>query len=228
MKNLQSLITGLICLFALMLVSCGEQSKEGQTQKNAEVNPPDQIISVEEAKNMYDNYSNRRAGLIQHFEDSINISKKDTAQFDVGRYTYYDYKTIKQYLEYIEQEAAKAGVEISSLRFYYSNYPDQEKFANGKPIVHPRQNTFFLIPAMEVEGEQYAFTTVDTGEPGKKRAVLLTMDLEPYDADGMGAIENGSKKSYASVFSLVNYASPAYANGSTVLNEGNAAPPPFK
>ena len=228
MRNLQRSISCIICLLTILLTSCGERSQEGQAVKKEKVNPPEQIISVEEAKSMYDNYSDRRAGLIKQFEDSINISRKDTAKFDVARYTYYDYKTIKHYLAYIEQEAAAAGVEISSLRFYYSNYPDQQKFANGKPIVHPRQNSFFLIPALELEGEQYAFTTVDSGEPGKKRAVLLTMDLEPYDPDGMGAIDHGPKKSYAGVFSLVNYTSPAYANGSTVLNEGNAAPPPFK
>ena len=228
MRNLTRLISCTICLFTLVLSSCGERSQEGQDVKKAEVKPPEQIISIEEAKSMYDNYTERRAGLIQHFEDSINIGRKDTAQFDVARYTYYDYKTIKQYLAYIEQEAAAAGVEISSLRFYYSNYPDQQNFANGKPIVHPRQNSFFLIPALEVEGEQYAFTTVDTGEAGKKRAVLLTMDLEPYEPDGMGAIDYGPKRSHAGIFSLVSYTSPAYANGSTVLNEGNAAPPPFK
>lgn len=228
MKNLKSLLSLSLLLTTLLFTACGEQSaKSEEVEKRVAVDPPEQIISIEEAKSMYDNYTERRAGMIQKFEDSINIRRKDTAQYDVARYTYYDYKTIKQYLAYIEQEAQKAGVEISSLRFYYSNYPDQEKFANGKPIVHPRQNSFFIIPALEVDGDQYAFTTEDTGD-GKKRAVLLNMQLEPIEPDGMSEFYRRTDKSFAGILSVVNYTNAAYANGSTALNEGNAAPPPHK
>ena len=228
MKNLKSSHLGYYFLLALLLISCGERTNQEQKEVEETVAAPEQIISVEEAKSMYDNYTDRRVGWIQKFEDSINISRKDKSSFDVARYTFYDYKTIKQYLAYIEQEAAEAGVEISSLRFYYSNYPDQEKFANGKPIVHPRQNSFFIIPALVHEGEQYAFTIEATGEAGKKRAVLLTGQLDPYKPDGMGNNHNYTEKAYAGVFSLVDYKSAAYGNGSTILNEGSAAPPPHQ
>ena len=228
MKNLKSPYLYSLFLVIMLIASCGQRSDQSQTEAKESVSAPEQIISIEEAKSMYDSYTERRAGMIQKFEDSINISRKDTAQFDVARYTYYDYKTIKQYLAYIEQEAAEAGVEISSLRFYYSNYPDQEKFANGKPVVHPRQNSFFIIPALEYKGDQDAFTTEDTGEAGKKRAILLTGDLDPYEPDGLGANYQRTKKAHAGVLSVVNYTSAGYANGSTALNEGNAAPPPFK
>lgn len=229
MKNFKNFLLLSSCLVTLLFVSCAEQADRGkEIEQEKTVEAPEQIISIEEAKSMYDNYTERRAGLIQDFEDRINMSRKDTTKFDVARYTFYDYKTIKDYLAYIEQEAAAAGVEISSLRFYFSNYPDQEKFANGKPIVHPRQNSFFIIPATEVDGDQIAFTTVDTGEAGKKRAVLLKMNLEPYDAEGMGTNYDNTNKSLASILSVVNYASPAYANGSTALNEGSSAPPPHK
>ena len=228
MKNLKSTYWYSLLLLVLLIASCGERTGQGQAETKEVVTAPEQIISIEEAKSMYNTYTERRAGLIQKLEDSINISRRDTAQFDVARYTYYDYKTIKQYLAYIEQEAAEAGVEISSLRFYYSNYPDQEKFANGKLVVHPRQNSFFIIPALEYKGDQYAFTTENTGEAGKKRAILLTGDLDPYEPDGLGANNNRTKKAYAGVLSVVNYTSAGYANGSTALNEGNAAPPPFK
>lgn len=228
MKNFKKTLSLFLFATALMLLSCGERSAEVNNSKMTEVAPPEQIISIEEAKSMYNNYTDRRVGLIERFEDSINISRKDTAEFDVARYTYYDYKTIKQYLAYIEQEAAEAGVEISTLRFYNSNYPDQEKFPNGKPIMHRRQNSFFIIPALTFEGEQFAFTTEDTGEPGKKRAVLLTGQLDPYQPNGMGVDYKNTKKAYASMLSVPHYLSNSYANGSTVLNEGSAAPPPHK
>lgn len=231
MKNPKNLLSLSLVISTLLFISCGEQTKESEDAEKrtgTEVEAPEQIISIEEAKSMYDDYTKRRVGLIQKFEDSINVSKKDTTKFDVARYTFYDYKTIKQYLEYIEKAAEEAGVEISTLRFYHSNYPDQEKFANGKPIVHPRQNSVFIIPAMEFEGEQYAFTTEETGEAGKKRAVLLTMDLEPYQPEGMGINYRNADRSHAGVLSVVPFTSAAYGRGSTALNQGGAAPPPYQ
>ena len=222
MKNLKTLLLSGSYILLLTLIGCAERTSDADAKTQPQVDPPQQIISLEEAKKMYEMYGDRRVSMIQRFEDSVNISKRDTAKFDVARYTFYDYKTIKQYLAYIEQEAAKTGVEISTIRFYYSNYPDQEKFANGKPIVHPRQNSFFIIPALESDGEQYAFTI--EGE----KVVLLNGQLEPYEPKGQGSIQNHTKKSYAGVLSVVNFESPFYANGSTILNEGNAAPPPHK
>ena len=173
-------------------------------------------------------YSERRVSMIQHFEDSVNISKRDTAKFDVARYTYYDYKTIKQYLAYIEQEAAKAGVEISTLRFYYSNYPDEKTFADGTPVVHPRQNSIFIIPTLNQDGEEFAFLTQETGKPAQKSAVLLNGQLEYYDEGKTGMYSDDETKSYAG-FSISSPPTPVmFNNGSTVLNHGGAAPPPYK
>ena len=215
-------------ILSLMLFSCGEQATQNQREAKAEVNPPEQIITLNEAKTMYNLYTERRANLIQKYEDSLNISKKDTTKFDVARYTFYDYKTIKQYLEYIDQEASEAGVEISSLRFYYSNYPDEGKFADGTPIVHPRQNSFFIIPALKQNEQEYAFTIEDNGEGGKK-AVLLNWELDPVNPEGMGSVDQQSEKAYAG-FSLTKPASTitVFRNGGTVLNHGNAAPPPYQ
>ena len=227
MKNLPSWLTSLFSVLILLLVSCGEQSQQVQTEAKAEVEAPKQIITLEEARSMYQNYTERRAKLIQRFEDSINTSKKDTAKFDIARYTYYDYKTIKQYLTYIEQEAEKAGVEISSLRFYYSNYPDEGSFADGTPVVHPRQNSFFIIPALKQKGEDFAFTIEDSGPDGKKRAVLLNGELYPINPEEMGANTAGADKAYAG-FSISKPATTAFGNGGVVLNHGNAAPPPYQ
>ena len=135
MKIFRKLFLPILLLTTFVFISCGERTKGEGTEVKTEVEPPEQIVSMEEARMMYENYSERRASLIQKFEDSINISKRDTSKFDVARYTYYDYNTIKQYLAYIEQEATKAGVEISSLRFYYSNYPDDKVFPDGSKII---------------------------------------------------------------------------------------------
>ena len=241
MKNLakKSSLKPLFILAILIgLVGCGEQrakeNGEGQHEEDQEVKAPDQIISVDQAKKMFENYTKRRAPLIERYEDSINrYEKKSKDTFDVARYTYYDYKTIKQYLAYIEQEAKLANVEISTLRFYFSNYPDKPNFEGGRKIVHPRQNSIFIMPTIKEDGKDFGFYTAD-GEPGKRKAVLLTYELDEYSIKGMGAQEVGSEKSYATFvpnLSTSTSKGPSinfYGNRSTILNEGGSAPPPHQ
>ncbi|MEN8788868.1 MAG: hypothetical protein ABF293_05765 [Flavobacteriaceae bacterium] len=231
MKKIKDVIFLFLFSAALIFQSCGERKTEVNNSKKAEVDPPEQIISIEEAQGMYKNYSERRVPLIQKYEDSVNMSQKNDGKFDVARYTYYDYKTIKQYLEYIEQEAAKAGVEISTLRFYYSNYPEEGTFADGSKVVHPRQNSFFIQPTLSENGEEYGFYTEDGGDDGKKRAVLLNGQMQLFGPDGAGVRVGNNTKSYAG-FIGPNTSAPAatssYSNGSLVLNHGGAAPPPYQ
>ncbi len=151
-------------------------------------------------------------------------------KFDVARYTYYDYKTIKQYLAYIEQEAEKAGVEIASLRFYFSNYPDREAFDDGKKVVHPRQNSIFLMPTVSRDGQDYGFF-IREGESGSE-VVLLNGQLEPRTTAGMGVngtVEYRSEAGFVPVLTLNNAGSATVLQGDTslILNEGNSAPPPY-
>lgn len=219
-------LIGLILL--LSLHSCKEQDRQKeQSEETSEVRAPEQIISVAQAKTMYDQYSKRRAPLILRYEDSIT---KGEREFDVARYTYYDYKTIKQYLAYIEQEAENAGVEIASLRFYFSNYPDQETFENGKKVVHPRQNSIFLMPTVQSEGQDYGFY-IQEGESGSE-VVLLNGKLEPYQQKGMGLNKKGTyhnEAGFAPKLHAVSTGAPSNVQGdkSLILNEGNSAPPPY-
>lgn len=229
MKNLKNLLSLSLSLSTLLFISCGEQSKESEeAEKRTTIEAPQQIISLEEAKMMYDLYTDRRASLIQKFEDSINMSVKDTAKFDVARYTYYDYKTIKEYIAYIEQEAAKAGVEISTLRFYYSNYPDEEKFPDGTPVTHRRQNSFFIMPTLNQEGQEYGFYTEDSGENGEKRAVLINGQLEMFSAATTNGTETEKSRSLAGFAPAAGPPPAIYSNGSLILNHGSAAPPPYQ
>ena len=227
MRSLPGLLTSFFSAFVFLIVSCGERSQQVQKEVAAEVSAPKQIITLEEARSMYKNYTERRVNIFQKFEDSINIRKKDTAKFDIARYTYYDYKTIKQYLAYIEQEAAEAGVEISSLRFYYSNYPDEGTFSDGTPVVHPRQNSFFIIPALNQKGEEFAFTIEPIGSDGEKKAVLLNGELYPINPQELGVNATANDKAYAG-FTVSKPATTAFGNGGVVLNHGNAAPPPYQ
>ncbi|MGB5821128.1 MAG: hypothetical protein WBG90_16710 [Saonia sp.] len=235
MKNVtqNSLVQLFAFVMCLSFISCGERKKEGDDEPKEDpiVIAPAQIIDVKQAKHMYDDYTKRRVPLIKHYEDSINrYDKKSKDTFDVARYTYYDYKTIKQYLAFIEQEAKKANVEISTLRFYLSNYPDKEHFEHSKrKIKHPRQNSIFIMPTIKRGDREFGFYT--TGGEKDRTPVLLTNKLERHAPNGIGALESEGYRAHASFIPAIlkpNANAPSAFNGdqSFVLNEGSSVPPP--
>lgn len=225
-KSLFHLIV--LSLFIFSFYSCAE--KMDKEEKEApEVLAPSQIVQIEQAKEMYENYTDRRVALIQKYEDSINGGKE---KFDVARYVSYDYETIKQYLAFIEQEAKKANVEISGLRFYFSNYPKGTKFENGDSIVHPRQNSVMLSPTLKRGDRDYLFYI--GGTEAKQEPVLLSDSFGSDKGQGMGVIDNGDHKSYASFIPSLPIATTNttlnasfYARTSLTLNRGTGAPPPY-
>ena len=83
-------------------------------------------------------------------------------------------------MAYIENEAKLAGEELSTLRFYFANYPDQDKFPDGKEVVHRRQNSIMMSPTVKRNDKDYIFYTDDAGE-GKRRIVLLKNDKMSYN-----------------------------------------------
>lgn len=209
------------------LNSCAEKV-EKEKEEAPIVVAPAQIVPVDQAKSMYDNYSERRSPLIQRYEDSINGGEE---KFDVARYVSYDYETIKQYLAFIEQEAERTNVEISGLRFYFSNYPNETYFPGSKDsIVHPRQNSVMLSPTLKKGDRDYIFYIGGTGE--QEQAVLLSDSFGEIGAKGLGNNTNETGKSYASFLPSLNTlnsstSAPLFDGGSLTMNRGGSAPPPY-
>ncbi len=244
MKNAKHLLrnVAMLAVIAITCTSCNEtdKTKLHQEEEKPEVLAPAEIVEINQAKSMYENYTERRVPLIQHYEDSINRGngnekikqqgQKMEAQegtskpFDVARFVYYDYQTIKQYMDYIEQEADAAGVEISTLRFYFSNYPDEQLFpGTDEEIKHPRQNSVMLSPTIEKDKRDYLFY-VDEGPEGLE-AVILDDDFGT--SKGMGLLLDRNNKSHASL--LPNFfkpnTKPVYAGTSLTMNRGHGVPP---
>lgn len=219
MKNTRKVAHFLLASVFLFMASCKQQSKEAETteeapQQEAEpVKPPEQIISLEESKSLYDNYSKNRVGIIQDFEAQRSPEEK----FDAARFTSYDYATIKQYIAFIEQEAAGANVDISGLRFYFANYPDKEDFPDGKKIVHPRQNSMFIVPTMKVDGQDFGFYI---GDDGKAKLIK-----DAVGAQGIGKASKEDNKAYASFVPSLS-PTPVQGGQSLNLNRGQSGPPP--
>ncbi|WP_339708677.1 hypothetical protein [uncultured Kriegella sp.] len=238
MKKVNIGLLKLLSLSVLFLSLTSSKCEDDNvvTDPNTNAEPPKQIVTIEHAKEMYDSYGKHRVPLIQTYEDNGRSTDKTEAQaeeatkFDVARYVYYDYDTIKQYLEYIEKEAAAADVEISQLRFYFSNYPDKDKFPDGRPVVHPKQNSVMISPTIKKGERDYIFYTAD-GEGGKREAVLLSDNFDKYPNQETGYREEPSFRNEASVLPNLSVAHPKpapvfFGNKSVTMNEGNSAPPP--
>ena len=252
MKNVKKALFSFTCisLITFCFTSCVEKGGKEEKENTPVVIAPTQIVEIGQAKTMYDAYGKRRVPLIQRYEDSINRSKdyyktkqqkmqqnqKDgetqiPKPFDVARYIHYDYDTIKQYMAYIEQEAKAANVEISTLRIYFSNYPDQKYFPESKdPIKHPRQSSVMLSPTLKKENRDYLFYIDDTMPEGPK-AVLLDDEFSPTRNNKVGNTTTKNKKTYASFLPVLTKPKPNAAllpyQGPTSLtmNRGHGSPP---
>lgn len=254
MKNAQKFIFKFtIALISLLgIVCCERYEKKTDNSAVTAEDVEDIIIPNEQAKELYDTYTDRREGLIQDFENALdsvgqdkdtynaqdqqaqNIkdqSKKADAQqsregFQVVRYGFYDFEDLKKYMAFIDQEAKKANVNISTLRVYFANYPDKEKFGNGRPIKEARRNTFVMIPTVNTGNEEFAFFTADDSEDGQRKAFLLTEDLtvngKSYRAN---AKEEASLLPNAMLFDPTNAPMPPENIQSLAGNEWGLRPP---
>ncbi|MRI02144.1 hypothetical protein GH721_16485 [Kriegella sp. EG-1] len=234
--------------FCLIFLNCKDKKIETPNKENfpeeITAERPDEIIEIDQAHKQYLTYEKRRVNLIQQYEDSIDGQRKgfkfeapkkgdkdpNGNRFDVARYVYWDYQTIKNYLNYIEKEAAAANVDISTLRFCFTN-----NLPENKSAIHPRQNSIIITPTIKENNREYIFA-IDDSDIKNIKPQLLTDDfvpiLEPLEGNGQNNLNN-DEKAYASFFpnSIANKTtanpSPFYAARSVSLNKGNSAPPPY-
>ncbi|MDC8000028.1 hypothetical protein POV26_03190 [Aequorivita todarodis] len=203
----------------LMLVGCQEPTTH--TEPPYEGPPKDHIISVERAQEMYDAYAQRRVPIIQKYEDSI-VPGGD--KFTPTRYAEYDLKTIKQYIAYIEHEAKEANVDIQTLRFYLSNYPNSDTFPNGDAVRYPRRNSLFVLPTMAYEGKNVGFSVEEvdgryTAVPINRRTLQQEGNQDKRQADSTGQMNEAG-------FFMSNNATVGGTESSLILNDGSIIPPP--
>jgi hypothetical protein len=205
----------------LFIWSCQEQKKDTtqdpKQQQEKPVTAPESIISLEQADAIYENYSKHRVEVITQYETQTRAPEQT---FIPARFVDFDYQTLKQYLKYVEQEAKKANVEkISTLRLYFANYPNEQKFPDGKRVVHPRQNSIFMLPTMDINGENEGFYI---GTDGKAK---LISDWKTDQEEGLGGITE-PRRTYASMVPNISLNTNLYGGTSLVLNRGNGGPPP--
>ncbi|MFT0716038.1 hypothetical protein [Flagellimonas lutimaris] len=211
MKNYKKAFLALLGFTFLVLGACQQgPKKEEPTKPEEEVLPPEGIISLEESKSLYDNYTRNRVDMIQQFEDE----REPEGKFIPARFTSFTYAEMKQYMTYVEQEAEAAGVKVSSLRLYFANYPNKPDFPDGKKVVHPRQNSIFIVPTTMIDGEERGFYI---GADGKAKPIKGVVSSS----------ETGEKGEPNT--SQASFAPSLFQGGSTSLNlnHGGSGPPPY-
>lgn len=204
-----------------MFLSC-QEPKEMSGQ--GPVKPPKEIISVEHASEMYDSYSLRRVPIIKKYEDSVDSK---SVKFTPTRYAEYDLETIKQYVAYVEYQAKQAKVDVKTLRFYLSNYPNDEKFPNGDKVRYPKRNSLFVLPTMEYKGENVGFSIEEVD--GEYSAVPISKrNANREKAQNKVQIDSKKQLNEASFFMSGSATVQASRTTSLVLNDGQIMPPPGK
>ena len=215
MKSKQNILTSVCSLAVLSMIflgSCAEPKSDCPCEDPKEVEEPKGIITEEEAAVLFKEYTEKRV--------ADRIAKKDTAEqksFEPARYTEFDFKIIKQYIKYIEQEAKAADTEIETLRIYYAVYPEGRGDRSNK-------TTVFLVPAADFDGKNKAFqigmigerAAADTipwdfGTDVRKMSLYAPKDQRQYGTFGPSPVPNA----------------PVQGNRSLVLNDGSTSPPPY-
>ncbi|NJB72573.1 hypothetical protein GGR42_003064 [Saonia flava] len=215
MKNVKKLILSLCCLSILSfnLIGCKEvkdpKNEETPAQEEvAEVDPPKQIITNEEAKNLYDDYDRNVVPLLEGIEGAAKPA---------ARFVEYDLDSIKQYIAYVEQEAALAdSTEVKTLRFYFGKYKKSKK--SGK-------NTVFIVPTTQFEGINYnQGFYIEVAADGTKTAMPISGSGKEK---GMGSAgDTTTKKAYASMLPTPSKNPTYFAKQSLTMNRGTEGPPP--
>lgn len=130
------------CLIAVLFSSCEFNNSSGdENPAVASISPPSMIISVQEAEDLYHNYGTIRVPLI---EESVNVDNQgnpiDMSDPDYVKATTsltVDYKELKKYLAFIEQQAGNANTDITGLRIYFGKYADTKNDGRGTMFLNP-------------------------------------------------------------------------------------------
>jgi hypothetical protein len=138
LKKLKIGTTFLVVFLIVVIISSCEkppQPNENRiTQSDVKEMTENHIIDLKDAVKAYDKYTKQRVGILK---DTLKEKYKDK-DFNDTRNVWFDIKTIKAYIKYLEDNTP----EVEGLQFYFSVNPDN----NGK---QQNQQTFFIAPTVQ-------------------------------------------------------------------------------
>ncbi|MEM1339955.1 MAG: hypothetical protein AAGF96_19500 [Bacteroidota bacterium] len=199
----------LLLVVLVLLASCNQSPKKDKPEEMEEeivkeVKRPEDLISLDEAKELCQNYERRRIPGIVKFEAAQGDAEE---KFIPTQFVAFDLAKLKEYIKYVEQEASKVNVAPDSLRIYLANYGMEGK--------DPNHNTLFILPTAKVDGDYGGFYIA--GEEAK-----LIRKYWPSDQNDGQEEDPKSKASFVPSFNL-----PLLQDDkSLILNHGGSGPPP--
>lgn len=216
MKNLKQTFKVILTLgvFSLLMVSCLDDPQTGAPP--TDVKQPDNIIPIRQAKEMYDEYSEKKVPLLSQIEP------KDGSKFHPTRYIEYTLEDLKHYIDYIESESEKAKVDISGVRIYLGAYPDEDKFNSGGKIKYPNQESILITPIAKNDGEDMAYFTRSDKVGGDRYPVFtkgLGEELLTVNGYRTRKMNEGSMLPFLTVQDTTE-------DRSLTMNRGFVVPPP--
>ena len=203
-----------ITLVSLTIMSCEFPDAVPSSYYDEPVN----IIPIQQAKEMYDEYSKNKVPALKEF------GQKDGAEFNPTRYIEYSIEDLRHYLTYIENESKRADVDINSIRIYLGAYPNSEAFKTEGRIEYPKQESIFITPTAIFDGEELAYFTRGDMNGGKRYAVPTKgLGEELMKIKGF----NNRKFEKASMLPFIQVKDTT-DDRSLTMNRGNVKPPPKK
>jgi hypothetical protein len=210
----------ILTLGFLLLISCDDKTKNEGNESSV----PKQIISINQAVEMKNEYNNTISPLIEAGKSS------DNDQYQATEFAYIDLDSLKKYVAFLEKVEKLNNKKISGLRFYFAAYPNQNKFTSvNKETKYLGRETFFIAPTIEVDETELSktyshlknvpFSIVPSGSNKYKG------DFKSINA--LFTIENSVNK--ISIYqNSTNGKAQTVEATSLILNELQLTPPPKK
>lgn len=148
MKNLKItsiLVTVLLCISACAEKPNGEDPGHDEPVMDT-VPEPDIIISVLAADSLYRNYGSDRANFL---EEVVNEQNPDIdGGYNPTRFVTVEFDVLSDYLKFVSQQSAKAGIKPKGIRFYLGQIGSESE-VDG---IDPGPETIFFNPTAAFPG----------------------------------------------------------------------------
>ncbi len=137
-------------LAGVFLISCGEKPHDNghdddDGQGEEMVDPPEFIIPIQKADNLYLNYGDNRADFL---EEIVNEQNPDLDEkYTPTRFVTVDFDEMYQYMTFVKQQSDKAKIKPEGLRFYFGQIKSK-----GSKGIDPGVETLFFNPTATFEG----------------------------------------------------------------------------
>ena len=204
-KSLKFNAIFLICLALLTTTfSCKEKAENKpdsdyeQQNDEARKEMKTHLILLDNAAEMYRLYDKQRLNITKSY-----LQKRFGANFNDTRTVWFDISTIKEYIKYVEERSAKAGVKVEGLEFYFAVKP-----SNIKSDERGHQ-TFFIAPTTNDKNKQSGYTLINN-----KKVLLNGHFSQTLDSLNM----NTQKASFFTTITTLQ-------EDGLLLNRGTANPP---